>query len=156
MLLQRDVGRTCGECNACCKPFKVPEVDKNDANWCKHCILGNGCAIYRDRPLACQLYACMWLNGFGTDDFRPDRLGVILDSEDFQLPDRMVGVLHFLEVREGALGQSIIEEIAGLNLEQGAAIEYHQISGDTDIKSLRVRRRFFSTEETKMIQNRRK
>ena len=45
---------------------------------CKHQGSG-GCAIYDTRPGPCAQYSCMWLLGWGADEDRPDRLGLLLE-----------------------------------------------------------------------------
>src|SRR3989344_8760857 len=122
MNLQNNVQRSCGECTACCKMFAVPEVGKTNTDWCHHCEIGKGCCIYDKRPLACQLFYCGWMNGIGGEDFRPDRLGVMIDAEDVQLGNRKIGKLHFWEIREGALKQPVIRQMIESNKDIGFVI----------------------------------
>lgn len=151
MKLQKDVGRACGECNACCKFFAVPEVGKNHQGWCHHCELGKGCRIYATRPPACQLFACTWLNGLGDESFRPDRLGVMIDVKDIKLGDRAVGELHFWEMRRGALEQKVIREMAEANKDQGFIVVFHRILTENTYDSdVSMRRALFSPQEVEM------
>ena len=59
--------RTCategkGRCSFCCKALPVHELDKPQGKWCQHARKGEGCAIYADRPSACQTWRCLWLD----------------------------------------------------------------------------------------------
>lgn len=153
MKLQRDVGRVCGECNACCKPFLVLEVGKNDSGWCPRCDLGRGCRIYPDRPLECRQFTCMWLNGIGDEHFRPDRLGVMMDVKDIKLGDRVVGELHFWEMRTGAFDQDLIQQTAEANKDAGFILVCHYILTETTYDShVSMRRDLFSSQEVEMYQ----
>lgn len=87
--------RQCGECQECCTVLEVSEglvtLDERPIVWRKErgleCEMigdpGKGCAIYSDRPRACQAWACAWLDGadFLPDDWRPDKLGMIMWKE---------------------------------------------------------------------------
>src|SRR5262245_31688695 len=55
------LGRKCGSCSLCCKLLDIPEIDKPDNQWCKHCKPGHGCTIYDMRPPVCRAFACQWL-----------------------------------------------------------------------------------------------
>ena len=152
MKLQNDVGRSCGECTACCKPFPVPEVGKQGSDWCHHCTIGKGCNIYADRPLACRLFACAWLNGLGDEGFRPDRLGVMIDVQDVQLGERTVGILHFWEMREGAIGQPVIRRMAETNKDAGFIVAYHRILTQTTYATqMSMRKHLFTEKEFEML-----
>ena len=152
MKLQNDVGRSCGGCNACCKTFPVPEVGKQDSAMCKHCDIGVGCKIYDSRPDACKLFACMWLNGTGGDSFRPDRLGVMLDCQDRKIGEREIGLLHFWEMRKGALEQPMIRTMAERNKDIGFVVVFHYMVGDNNYDSrYQIRKRLFSDEEVRQI-----
>jgi hypothetical protein len=41
-----------------------------------------GCAIYQTRPTECAEYLCLWRQGWGEEDQRPDKLGAIIDMTD--------------------------------------------------------------------------
>lgn len=152
MKLQNDVGRSCGECTACCKFFAVPEVGKHGAEWCPRCVLGKGCTIYQDRPFACREFTCIWLNGKGDESFRPDRLGVMIDTTDVKLGDRLVSALHFWEARKGALEQSVVSEMAEANKDNGFIVVYHRIrTKDTFSIRVEMRRHLFTEEEVEMF-----
>ena len=85
--------------------------------------------IYRDRPLACREYACLWLNGKGDDSYGPDRLGAVLDVRDLVLSTREVGVLHIFEIRRDALNQDKIKQLVEANKEAGFVVVQYRMQG---------------------------
>ena len=50
---------------------------------CPH--MKNGCAIYgsEERPACCNSYQCCWLRGFGLEEDRPDKTGIIISIGSF-------------------------------------------------------------------------
>lgn len=84
----------CGDCNACCTRFVMPEVTwmtdgdkvgkpRNTTcdKWCD-----GGCTIYEDRPSACAEYQCLWLkiNTSGGNlpiELRPDSTKVLVGAQ---------------------------------------------------------------------------
>lgn len=71
-------GRSCGECNACCD---VPTIDtadliKKPGVLCRH--WRGGCSIYEKRPGTCREFFCGWRLIPLPEDWRPDRLKVLL------------------------------------------------------------------------------
>jgi Fe-S-cluster containining protein len=73
------ISRECGGCTACCTVCEILELDKPIRTKCEHeCEIG--CAIYENRPKTCQLFFCAWLRGFGTEDERPDKLGLFIED----------------------------------------------------------------------------
>jgi hypothetical protein len=72
--------RECGECRACCVVYHIDGLEYESPRWvpCHH-LCAAGCGIYDDRPQGCRAFRCAWLKGWGTDDERPDRLGVIVE-----------------------------------------------------------------------------
>ena len=76
----RKPSRHCGDCQLCCKLMPVEEFEKPASCRCAHQRTGKGCAIYRNRPLSCQLWNCRWLVDRSTADLpRPDRAHYVLD-----------------------------------------------------------------------------
>lgn len=63
--------RSCGSCSACCKIMAVPDFEgkPNQHEWCRHARPGKGCAIYAERPEACQDFSCMWLLDVRFEDY---------------------------------------------------------------------------------------
>ncbi len=52
---------SCGSCNACCRSFEIPVLNKPAGVWCPHVVLGKGCGIYETRPGICRKFQCLWL-----------------------------------------------------------------------------------------------
>lgn len=86
--------RACGACTLCCKLPSSWEVGtrpdgeryefvKPAMQWCPDCQIGRGCAIYNQptKPHACRVFSCLWLQGFGRDEDRPDRAHVVATIE---------------------------------------------------------------------------
>lgn len=75
--------RSCGECTACCDGWLAGTIKGHDMKPGTPChfMREGSCSIYEDRPQSpCRDFNCAWvLDGspFG-DDFRPDRLGVVI------------------------------------------------------------------------------
>ncbi len=62
---------------------------------------GRGCAIYNERPAECKTYKCVWLQGHLPEEMRPDKIGLIVDSEG---GDEWVVIQ---ECREGSLATPV-------------------------------------------------
>jgi hypothetical protein len=70
---------SCGTCTLCCRLLKVPELDKGQNVWCRHCERSVGCRIYEDRPEPCRAFNCLWLQTLSRrPELRPDRCKVVL------------------------------------------------------------------------------
>lgn len=71
--------RACGECTACCTVYYIDGLWPESPRWeaCPHAR--GGCGIYPRRPESCRVFRCMWLDGWGEEADRPDRLGLVLD-----------------------------------------------------------------------------
>lgn len=81
-------GRHCGECTVCCTTLRIDttEFQKPPGIRCPH-LCGEGCSIYATRPDACRTYYCGWRYlGFLSDNWRPDKSGVLLA---FTPPDEL-------------------------------------------------------------------
>jgi hypothetical protein len=57
--------------------LSIKELGKPRGEKCPHQASGIGCSIYVYRPRECREYRCGWLLGFGADEDRPDRSGVV-------------------------------------------------------------------------------
>ena len=78
MPLRKKMGlktRSCGDCTLCCKLVPVPALQKEGYEWCKHCAIGEGCKIYKDRPLDCQAFECFWHAGLTLEEYKPNKVG---------------------------------------------------------------------------------
>lgn len=87
--------RDCGECVACCVSPEIEEIGKPWKEPCPNLAATevspsrlpgcNNCTIYADRPSPCMEYNCAWIEGYGNEEDRPDRCGVLIDQrEDVQ------------------------------------------------------------------------
>lgn len=73
----------CGDCTVCCRELiiDVPGLTKYAGELCKHGVLGNGCAIYPDRPQTCRDFHCGWRRLPLPEEWRPDRCHILLSAE---------------------------------------------------------------------------
>lgn len=96
----------CGDCTACCTSVGVEEINKPPAVACPH-LCGSGCGIYADRPHSCRAWSCLWRRGVLTGglDYRPDRLGLILDVTECSIDYKEGQCLSGWETRPGALDE---------------------------------------------------
>ena len=79
--LKITTGRNCGKCQVCCVAFRIDELKKPSFTRCRN--QGNeGCTIYKSRPTPCREFKCMWLQGVGAKDDRPDKTGSMLASRN--------------------------------------------------------------------------
>lgn len=76
--------RPCGECYACCIWLGVTELKKWPGQACTKLDGASGectrCSIYDSRPSACTSYSCAWRGGFGGDECRPDKSGILVTT----------------------------------------------------------------------------
>lgn len=76
-----DRNRSCGSCDLCCRVIGVSDggIEKPAGVPCEHlCNAACGaCSIYENRPSACQLYRCMWLDGDLPLEAKPEHSGVV-------------------------------------------------------------------------------
>lgn len=85
------MSRRCGDCQLCCRLLPTAEIDKPALLRCPHQKHGVGCAIYKHRPMSCQLWSCRWLVDDATKDLpRPDRSHYVIDT----FPDFISMVPH--------------------------------------------------------------
>lgn len=71
--------RECGDCDACCTVLAVQDLQKAAGVACHHLMPdGGGCKIHDLRPQICRQFFCGWRFGFGTDNHRPDKSGVVV------------------------------------------------------------------------------
>ena len=69
--------RPCGECTACCTLRHVVTLAKPSGVPCLHEVPGIGCASYKERPIECRDFECLWRAGLLGPEHRPDKLGVM-------------------------------------------------------------------------------
>lgn len=129
--------RTCGGCTACCKTHAVSEVQTTYGEWCQHCNIGTGCAIYKQRPSGCRVYECVWLKGKGEEGDRPDRLKIVVDNTVVNLDGKDIVVCNLWEVEPGATLQARVQQITEANVAAGNAVR-HRLSVPVEVSPLRV------------------
>ncbi|WP_313193548.1 hypothetical protein [Shinella zoogloeoides] len=67
-------GRSCGTCTLCCRLPDIDLLDKPANVWCRHCVAGEGCSIYADRPSVCRDFLCLWMTDEGlAEAWEPSR-----------------------------------------------------------------------------------
>ena len=77
--------RGCGTCSVCCSMFYIKALNKPGGTPCKHLHeQGFGCTIYKDRPKACSVYQCVWLQGLGAEQDQPNISGILMDIRQTQ------------------------------------------------------------------------
>ena len=95
--------RKCGDCNMCCKVYGIDSgfyeedkthVFKKDYEWCKHCEVGVGCKIYESRPSACSDFVCGWLMGVVPKEWKPNKVGFIVNVEKKESFEHKVFTIH--------------------------------------------------------------
>jgi hypothetical protein len=78
-------------------PVGRAPLRKPENTLCTWCAEGRGCTIYRDRPISCAAFQCLWLMDLLPEALRPDRVGGFFDVQgeylvllrDPALPDPM-------------------------------------------------------------------
>jgi hypothetical protein len=121
--------RTCGGCTACCKTHAIREegFNKPEGEWCTHCEIGKGCGIYQARPTSCQVFKCAWLEGFGTDEHRPDLTQVVPDVRN----TREVGwAIHLFAVSEDALETELVQQLTFHTLQVHTPVMHVPLEGN--------------------------
>jgi hypothetical protein len=124
---------TCGECAACCIPYRVPEIEKPAGVPCRYIVpsgdpdapayVGGGCACYQSRPEPCRHFHCLWIKDLIPDEMRPDKVGYIVATNwaggyvqvNELVPEATDRCLHFqpwvAEVRRRGIEVRIIPPI---------------------------------------------
>src|SRR5947209_8748812 len=95
------VTRQCGECQACCTTVAVEELSKGFHQRCQH-QCDSGCAIYGQHPSSCQSYKCLWLDGWGPEEYRPDMVGLVVNFGMSPLHGQSRPAILVHEVWQGA------------------------------------------------------
>lgn len=111
-------GRSCGECNACCVHLDIdqPETIAHAAHVPCAKLCSGGCSIYKSRPMTCVVYRCLWLEGFGGDEHRPDRFGAIFHVNNQETMGVDIAYVLASETRpdvfaDGSPGREIVKEM---------------------------------------------
>ncbi|KKS65766.1 MAG: hypothetical protein UV34_C0009G0037 [Parcubacteria group bacterium GW2011_GWB1_42_6] len=125
--------RVCGGCTACCKTHAVYEIEKPVGKWCPHCEPSRECRIYADRPKGCRGFRCEWLKGFGEEDDRPDKSGLVLDYISFR--PLIPRLFQIWESRGGALREAGVKELIDLSLRNCIPVVLFYSSGKREFFS---------------------
>lgn len=96
--------RSCNGCTACCSTTGVAALGKPPQCACVH-ETPTGCGIYGRHPYECKEYSCLWRMGWGGEEDRPDRLGLLLhmDRDPWHPDDLLYSSIELLELKPGAI-----------------------------------------------------
>jgi len=72
------MNRKCGPCTLCCTLLPVAEIGKIANQQCTY-QKSFGCSIYRDKPMSCNTWSCLWLLGQAGNVKRPDISHYVID-----------------------------------------------------------------------------
>jgi hypothetical protein len=127
-------GRSCGECTACCTWAEIPEA--SDTARIAHArgvdcqqLGAGGCRAYGSRPKVCSDFRCLWHEGFGADEDRPDILGVMFHIAPDETGQPFVAAN---ELRPGALDGRAAEHVR----EMGFRVRVISVSADGERRVL--------------------
>lgn len=78
--------RECGGCVECCRviPLNLPELAKPTGDLCAYGANGAGCAVHAIRPQTCRVWFCLWRVIELSDEWRPDRSGIIVRPDGIE------------------------------------------------------------------------
>ncbi|QQQ20021.1 hypothetical protein JIP62_05015 [Brevundimonas vitis] len=78
--------RDCGGCVECCRviPLDLPELAKPTGELCAYCVEGAGCGVHAIRPQTCRTWFCLWRVIELSDDWRPDRSGIVVRPDGLE------------------------------------------------------------------------
>ncbi|MNE01539.1 hypothetical protein D3C80_939820 [compost metagenome] len=104
--------RTCGGCVECCRviPLNLPELAKPTGELCGYCVDGAGCSVHEVRPQTCRVWFCLWRAVELSDDWRPDRSGVIIRPDGVE---RGEITLYILRRSDFLAGMDFFATVAG-------------------------------------------
>lgn len=111
--MEQQTSRSCGGCTACCFTHKIDALSKPLATACPNCSSA-GCAIYGSHPAECKEYKCFWLLVPFPEEWRPDKLGVVIDAWPGTAP-----LVRVWEVSPGASAQPAVLAIIGAMKQSG-------------------------------------
>ena len=110
----------CGKCTVCCTRHRI---DKSEIFWkdgdklagetCEK-LTDEQCSIYKDRPVTCRKYKCLWRQLVQTKEeypelWRPDNINVLVDT--YYYKDRDESVFAVKELKSGILNFSDLDPI---------------------------------------------
>lgn len=143
--------RQCGGCTACCTTHEVREIHKPVGQQCQFCSEGVGCKVYEHRPKGCRDFVCEWIKGFGPEDSRPDRSGIVADLQN---PVLETVLLTIWEYQAGALESNFVSELINHTLASGRPVLCLFLSGEKRLfvsSSIELSRQYRRLLEAKKV-----
>lgn len=116
-MLEESTVRACDGCVLCCKLLAFREAKTPAGSWCTHCSYSGekGCRRYGDgMPAGCADFACIWSQGFGSRDYRPDKIHAVMDVAHNETLGE--DVLYVTEGAPNAFRHSAVQEQILLHL----------------------------------------
>jgi hypothetical protein len=108
------LNRECGPCTECCYVLGVHELNKRNFTHCQHerRSSAGGCGIYKDRPLSCREFKCLWLQGQGGRKDRPDRVGIVFATADMEVRQVVIAFVRKPGADKAGRGFEIMHTLA--------------------------------------------
>lgn len=121
--------RTCGDCTVCCFIGGVPALNKAAHSQCPY--LDKGCSIFEsdNRPKVCSSFKCLWLQGMGLPEDRPDLSGVMCSANKLNGGSWVFAI----ETKQDAAmttGRNMIERITSLAITPVIIVNYDAVPPD--------------------------
>jgi len=128
------LGRKCGTCTACCVIPPIPSTGKPTGRPCSRLNKDQTrCSRYKDRYRICKGFFCGWLAGYGEEEDRPDKSGIIIMELEPTISDVLTKETGFSVPILGAriAGTAIpeIEELEELPSKIGRVIQWFSNRG---------------------------
>lgn len=104
--------RACAGCTLCCDLMAIKELQKPSRKLCKHCVVGQGCSIYVERPDSCRDWSCGYLSlpDLG-EHWHPSKCGMVIH---LALGANAGKLLHEGEEVEASIGIKVAKGLEGL------------------------------------------
>jgi hypothetical protein len=122
--------RPCDGCTECCSVFGVDEIEKDPWIPCDQ-LSHEGCSIYETRPKQCRGFHCLWQSGVGTQDDRPDRLGVIYAATNGRTDFTRQQEIQAYEIEPGAFDEPRVVKLSQRFVDKGRLVIGHTYEGET-------------------------
>lgn len=91
-------------------PLDLPELAKPTGELCAYCVDGAGCSVHEIRPQTCRVWFCLWRAVELSDDWRPDRSGIIVRPDGVE--DGII-TLYVLRRTDFLVGMEVFITVAG-------------------------------------------
>lgn len=122
--------RPCDGCTECCSVFGVEEIDKDPWVPCDH-LSHEGCGIYATRPKYCRSFYCLWQNGMGGAEDKPDKLGVIFAPTNGKTEFTKQEEIQAYEVEPGAFSNPRVVHLSKRFVDRGKLVIGHTYDGES-------------------------